>query len=222
MEGNLVAALFDLDGTLIDTEGQYTRFWAEIGDDLIPDGHAFALKVKGRTLKAIFEEFIPDPEVRRQVQQKLDDFEAQMQYPIIPGALEFLEDLRRHGVHTAVVTSSNQEKMRNVAAKVPHLLALFDRILTAEDFSASKPAPDCYLLGARTFGAPVDRCMVFEDAPNGLQAGMNSGIFTVALTTGYSSEALGGLCHHTEPDFLGMSYERACQLLAGYNARSKS
>ena len=112
--------------------------------------------------------------------------------------------------------------MRNVAAKVPHLLALFDRILTAEDFSASKPAPDCYLLGARTFGAPVDRCMVFEDAPNGLQAGMNSGIFTVALTTGYSSEALGELCHHTEPDFLGMSYERACQLLAGHNACSKS
>ena len=64
MEGNLVAALFDLDGTLIDTEGQYTRFWAEIGDDLIPDGHAFALKVKGRTLKSIFEDFIPDPEAR--------------------------------------------------------------------------------------------------------------------------------------------------------------
>ena len=92
--------------------------------------------MKGRTLKSIFEDFIPDPEVRRQVQRKLDDFEDQMQYPIIPGALEFLEDLRRHGVKTAVVTSSNQEKMRNVAAKVPHLLALFDRILTAEDFSA--------------------------------------------------------------------------------------
>lgn len=222
MEGNLVAALFDLDGTLIDTEGQYTRFWAEIGDELIPDGHAFALKVKGRTLKSIFEDFIPNPEVRRQVQRKLDEYEAQMQYPIIPGALEFLEDLRRHGVKTAVVTSSNHEKMRNVAAKVPHLLALFDRILTAEDFSASKPAPDCYLLGASTFGAPIDRCVVFEDAPNGLQAGMSAGIFTVGLATGYPSDTLGKLCHHTEPDFLGMNYERACSLLAEHNARQKA
>lgn len=222
MEGNLVAALFDLDGTLIDTEGQYTRFWAEIGDDLIPDGHAFALRVKGRTLKSIFEDFIPNPEVRRQVQRKLDEYEAQMQYPIIPGALEFLEDLRRHGVKTAVVTSSNHEKMRNVAAKVPHLLALFDRILTAEDFSASKPAPDCYLLGASTFGAPIDRCVVFEDAPNGLQAGMSAGIFTIGLATGYPGDTLGKLCHHTEPDFLGMNYERACQLLAEHNARKKA
>lgn len=222
MEGNLVAALFDLDGTLIDTEGQYTRFWAEIGDELIPDGHAFALKVKGRTLKSIFEDFIPNPEVRRQVQRKLDEYEAQMQYPIIPGALEFLEDLRRHGVKTAVVTSSNHEKMRNVAAKVPHLLALFDRILTVEDFSASKPAPDCYLLGASTFGAPIDRCVVFEDAPNGLQAGMSAGIFTIGLATGYPSDTLGKLCHHTEPDFLGMNYERACSLLAEHNARKKA
>lgn len=222
MEGNLVAALFDLDGTLIDTEGQYTRFWAEIGDELIPDGHAFALKVKGRTLKSIFEDFIPNPEVRRQVQRKLDEYEAQMQYPVIPGALEFLEDLRRHGVKTAVVTSSNHEKMRNVAAKVPHLLALFDRILTAEDFSASKPAPDCYLLGASTFGAPIDRCVVFEDAPNGLQAGMSAGIFTIGLATGYPGDVLGKLCHHTEPDFLGMNYERACQLLAEHNARKKA
>lgn len=222
MKGNLVAALFDLDGTLIDTEGQYTRFWAKIGDELIPDGHAFALKVKGRTLKSIFEDFFPNPEVRRQVQRKLDEYEAQMQYPVIPGALEFLEDLRRHGVKTAVVTSSNHEKMRNVAAKVPHLLALFDRILTAEDFSASKPAPDCYLLGASTFGAPIDRCVVFEDAPNGLQAGMSAGIFTIGLATGYPADVLGKLCHHTEPDFLGMNYERACQLLAEHNARKKA
>ena len=62
MERYLETALFDLDGTLVDTEGQYTQFWSEIGEELIPDGRAFALRVKGRTLKSIFEDFIPSPE----------------------------------------------------------------------------------------------------------------------------------------------------------------
>lgn len=217
MERHLYTALFDLDGTLIDTEGQYTRFWEEVGEELIPNGRAFAMKVKGRTLKSIFEDFIPDEQVRMQVQSKLDAYERQMQYPIIPGAMDFLADLRRNGVHLAVVTSSNLAKMNNVKARIPNLLSLFDRILTAEDFTASKPAPDCYLMGARAFHTPLDRCIVFEDAPNGLQAGRDAGIFTMGMATGYTPDALTDLCHHVESDFTHMDYERANQLLAEYN-----
>lgn len=217
MEETLQAALFDLDGTLIDTEGQYTRFWEEVGEELIPDGHAFALKIKGRTLKAIFDEFIPDPQVRQEVQRRLDAHEAQMRYPIIDGAMKFLTDLRRHGTRLAVVTSSNLAKMTNVRARVPELLALFDRVLMAEDFTASKPAPDCYLMAAAALHTPLNRCMVLEDAPNGLQAGMSAGIFTVGLATGYTPEALAPLCHHVERNFLELNYERADLLLSQYN-----
>lgn len=217
MEHILETALFDLDGTLIDTEGQYTRFWEEVGEELIPDGRAFAMKVKGRTLKSIFENFILDPAAQREVQRRLDLFEAQMDYTPIPGAMDFLADLREHHVHMAVVTSSNQQKMRSVREHMSHMLAFFDRVLTAEDFTASKPAPDCYLLGARVFGTPLDRCVVFEDAPNGLRAAMAAGIFTVGLTTGYPSGVVGELCNHMEPDFLALDYERANRLLDDYN-----
>ncbi|MGN0233953.1 MAG: HAD family hydrolase [Bacteroidaceae bacterium] len=217
MEQYLETALFDLDGTLVDTEGQYTRFWAEVGEELIPEGRAFALRVKGRTLKSILEDFIPSPEIRAEVQRQLNIFKRAMEFPLIPGVMEFLSDLRRKGVRLAVVTSSNKEKMRHVEARMPHLLSLFDRILTAEDFCVSKPAPDCYLLGAQVFGTPLERCMVFEDAPNGLQAGMSSGIFTVGLATGLASEVIRPLCHHVERDFLNLDFERANRLLADFH-----
>ena len=217
MERYLETALFDLDGTLVDTEGQYTQFWSEIGEDLIPGGRAFALRVKGRTLKSIFEDFIPSPETRAEVQRQLNIFESKMDFPLIPGALEFLSDLRRNGVRLAVVTSSNHKKMHQVEMRMPHLLSLFDRILTAEDFHASKPAPDCYLLGAEVFGTPLDHCMVFEDAPNGLQAGMSSGIFTVGLATGLAPEVIKPLCHHVETDYLNLDFERANKLLADFH-----
>ena len=217
MEKYLDTALFDLDGTLIDTEGQYTRFWAELGEELVPDGRAFAFKVKGRTLKSIFEDFIPDPSVQAEVRRRLEAFESTMDYTPVPGALDFLADLRRHGVRMAVVTSSNKAKMRNAEAKAAHLLSFFARILTAEDFTASKPAPDCYLLGAKVFDTPLDRCMVFEDAPNGLRAGMGAGIFTIGLTTGYPESVVGELCNHMEPNFLALDYECANRLLGDYN-----
>ena len=222
MEHIFETALFDLDGTLIDTEGQYTRFWEEVGEELVPDGRAFALKVKGRTLKSIFDDFIPDPTVQREVHRRLDDFEAQMDYPLVPGTMDFLADLRGHGTHMAVVTSSNQDKMRNVRARLPHLLSLFDRILTAEDFTASKPAPDCYLLGARVLGTPRERCIVFEDAPNGLRAAQTAGIFTIGLTTGYPREVVRALCNHVEADFLHLDYERANRLLADHNHHTQA
>lgn len=217
MEQYLQTALFDLDGTLVDTEGQYTQFWAEVGEELIPDGRAFAMRVKGRTLKSILEDFLPTPEIRAEVQRQLSIFESTMDFPLIPGAMEFLSDLRSKGVRMAVVTSSNQEKMSHVKARIPHLLSLFDRVFTAEDFSASKPAPDCYLLGARVFDTSLEHCMVFEDAPNGLQAGMNSGIYTMGLATSLAPETIRPLCHHVESDFLNMDFNRANRLLAEFH-----
>ncbi|HBE55018.1 MAG TPA: phosphatase [Prevotellaceae bacterium] len=220
MEKYLETALFDLDGTLVDTEGQYTRFWAQVGEELVPDGRTFALKVKGRTLKSIFEDYITAPAAQAEVRRRLSAFEATMDFPSVPGALDFLADLRRHGVHMAVVTSSDKSKMRNVEAKAARLLSFFDRILTAEDFTASKPAPDCYLLGAKVFGTPLDHCIVFEDAPNGLRAGMSAGIFTIGLATSYPREVISGMCNRVEDDFLHLDFMRANGLLADFTRRT--
>lgn len=202
-------ALFDLDGTLFDTEGQYTIFWGSIGRRFRPDIPNFEHIIKGTTLKQIFGRYFPDADVQAQILPLLEAYESQMKYEFFKGAREFIEDIRRHGVKCAVVTSSDAKKMSNVYRSMPDFESLFDRILTAEDFSASKPDPDCYLRGAAAFGADISECIVFEDAYNGLEAGMASGIFTIGIASGHTPEEIADKCHHVITTFEGLTYEKA-------------
>lgn len=236
----LKAALFDLDGTLIDTENQYSVYWGEVGRTYRPDIPHFENIIKGTTLTQILDRYIP-AEHQEAVRLGVDAFEARMNYDFLPGALEFILDLKRHGVKTAVVTSSDQKKMGHFKryceshlpegvelcslreAKGERLKAkgsldetesyLFDRILTAEDFSASKPDPDCYLRAAACFGAELDECIVFEDAFNGLEAGMRSGIMTVGLATYNPVEAIKDKCHIVLENLKGVTYDYFAELL---------
>lgn len=169
------------DGTLIDTEDQYTVIWGKICRKYRPDIPRLEYLIKGTTLVQIFERYFPNKADQVEIDQFLDKSEAEMDYSFYPGALAFIEDLKKNGVKCAIVTSSNQKKMASVRKAIANFDNLFDKVLTSEDFSASKPAPDCYLLGAKVFGCEKEECAVFEDAFTGLQAGMSSGILLSAL-----------------------------------------
>ena len=162
----------------------------------------FEQKIKGQTLVQIFEKWFPGQEgLQRAITAGLDAFERDMDYAYVPGVERFLQDLRQAGIRTAVVTSSNQEKMHNVYRKHPEFEGYFDRILTSEDFARSKPDPDCYLLGAEVFGLPVGRCVVFEDSFNGLKAGRAAGMKVVGLSTTNPAGTIADLCDVVIPDF---------------------
>ena len=209
-------ALFDLDGTLINTENQYTEFWERVGKELDLNIPNLAQIIKGRTLTSIFSNFIPSLELQKEISIRRDLFESQMQFPFYPGVLDFLEDVRKNGVKCAVVTSSNKAKMAAVKRKIPNFDELFDKVLTAEDFSASKPDPACYLYGAQVFSAQKCQCVVFEDAVNGLQAGMSSGMFTIGFATTNPRHVIAPLCHPVQDDFLHLSYADVEKLLEDY------
>lgn len=211
------AALFDLDGTLVETESQYTIFWGNTARKYRPDVPNLEYIIKGTTLVQIFDRYFPDPKWQEEITRGLDEFEENMHFPFIPGALEFLRDLKNHGVKTAVVTSSNKKKMEVVARTMPEFTALFDRILTSEDFAASKPNPDCYLKGAEVFGCDLSECIVFEDAFTGLQAGMSSGIFTIGVATYNSRDVIQDKCHHVIDNFEGLNYDNVAALLSNRN-----
>ena len=215
------AALFDLDGVVFDTEPQYTLFWEGRGKFYHPEVEHFAHKIKGQTLEQIFERwFDGQGEARREIVAALDDFERNMAYEYVPGVEDFLKALREAGIYTAVVTSSNEEKMRNVYRAHPEFKGYFDRILTAEHFTRSKPDPECYLLGAKVFGLPAARCLVFEDSFNGLKAGRGAGMKVVGLSTTNPAGQIQDLCDRVIPDFRGFAVENLLEMLdqTGNNA----
>lgn len=209
----LRVALFDLDGTLIDTESQYSLFWGAMARRYRPDVPQLEYLIKGTTLSNIYTTYFTDPKWQEEITRELITWESQMRYTFFPGVVSFLEDLKRHGVRCVIVTSSDQTKLANVRRQIPSFDSFFDKILTAEDFTASKPAPDCYLLGASVFEADVDECVVFEDAYTGLQAGMSSGIFTIGLPTGLTADAIADKCNYVLDSFEDITYERLVAIM---------
>ena len=189
------AALFDLDGVVFDTEPQYTVFWGSMCRLYHPEHPGLEHEIKGSTLDQIFDRWWAGPleSEREAVTQRLNDFEASMNYDYIEGLQEFLAYLRRNGVKTAIVTSSNRQKMDSVYRSRPEPSLLFDDILTSEDFTESKPSPQCYLRAAQRLGAEPQDCVVFEDSFNGLRSGRAAGMFVVGLATTNSREAIAPL-----------------------------
>ena len=195
------AVLFDLDGVIVDTEGQYSLFWKQIGEEYMPGMPDFALAIKGRTLTQIYDTYFPDAADRAAITERLNAFERQMDFPYIAGAREFLEALQAQGVPTAIVTSSNCDKMACLYARHPEIKNLVTAVLTAEDARRSKPAPDCYLAAAERLGADISNCIVFEDSPSGLAAGRASGAFVIGVSTSLASAEIEPLCDMYIEDF---------------------
>ena len=210
-----IAALFDFDGVVMDTETQYSLFWNKIGKQYFPQIEEFGRIIKGQTLVNIYAKYFAGMEKEQQdITARLNQFEKDMAYEYIPGVVDFMKDLRAHGVKMAIVTSSNDLKMANVYKAHPELKELVDRILTAEMFTRSKPAPDCFLLGAEVFGTVPQHCVVFEDSFHGLEAGNAAGMAVVGLCTTNPKEAIADKCKLVRPDFTAFSFEKMKALLA--------
>ncbi len=203
-----MAALFDFDGVVVDTETQYSVFWHKMGVDYL-GMEDLEKRIKGQTLVYIYDTFFSGMDKEQQeITIALDRFEREMSFDFIPGVEAFVSDLRRNHVRVAVVTSSNDKKMEVVYRAKPEIRTMFDHILTAEMFTASKPAPDCFLLGMKVFGTTPETTYVFEDSFNGLKAGMASGATVVGLATTNPRPEIAPLCHHVLNDFEGFTYDK--------------
>lgn len=176
------AALFDLDGVIVDTEPSYSIFWGGMGRDYNVGIDNFSDVIKGTTLTQILERYFPE-EVRAEVVEKLNQYEREMRYEIFPEVRDYLEGLRSRGVKCAIVTSSNLEKMDNLWKQQPWLREYFDVVITDEDVTLSKPDPQPYLIAAERLGIAPEDCVVYEDSYNGLLSGRRAGCRVVALAT---------------------------------------
>lgn len=190
----LEGVLFDLDGVLLDTEGDYTLFWESV-DRLYPT-HVdnFAQVIKGSNLETILNTYF-DKNDHEAVVELLNSHQDEMRYVFFPGAVQLLQRLNREGVRCCLVTSSDYRKMDAVFAAHPWFRDCFQAIVTGNMVSQPKPSPECFLLGAEKIGCDIAHCVVIEDSLNGIQAGVDSGAKVIALATTLPRASLEGKAH---------------------------
>lgn len=121
------------------------------------------------------------------VRQSLQDHGV----PWLPGIPEFFGHLRAEGIPFALVTSSYWRVVEVVAELAPH--GGFDAVVAGDDVERAKPAPDAYLLGAEKLGVDIRDCLVIEDSPSGITAGLASGARVLGIPCVLPVEARPGL-----------------------------
>lgn len=209
-----IAALFDFDGVVVDTEPQYSVFWNAQGRKYHPELPEFGRMIKGQTLTQIYDKYFAGmEEIQDEITFELNNFEQNMLFNYIPGVCAFIKELRAHGVRTAIVTSSNEEKMDKAYKAHPELRKSVDCILTADMFVNSKPDPECFLLAAEIFDTPSENCVVFEDSFHGLEAGRRAGMHVVGLATTNSAEQIRDKAEAVIQDFNEFSYEKMMSIM---------
>ena len=209
-----IAALFDFDGVVVDTEPQYTLFWDEKGKKYHPEIPDFGHHIKGQTLIQIYKQYFRQPEgLQDEITRQLLDYELTMHFEYIDGVVDFMKELREKGVKLAIVTSSNDAKMANAYREHPELKSMVDYIVTADRVTHSKPHPECFLLGAEMLGVEKDNCIVFEDSFHGIEAGNRAGMKVIGLATTNSAETIAAKCALVIPDFTDFSVEKMKSIL---------
>ncbi len=179
--------IFDCDGVLVDTERVANRIMAEMVSALgYPiTGPQCQQRFMGRTLESVkemVEELTGNPlpsDWPDQVRERdLEAFRAGV--PAIQGVAGVLDDLDRRGVPYCVGSSGKHEKMRTTLGSSGLLPRLEGRLFSAEDCARGKPAPDVFLLAARTMGHAPQSCIVIEDSVPGVLAAKAAGMRALA------------------------------------------
>jgi HAD superfamily hydrolase (TIGR01509 family) len=182
----LQAVLFDMDGLLVDTEPLWFDVELEVmaklggewtpGDQIAVLGSPSASAARYMIQRSGAE---ADPaEVGRWMDEGIVS-RVREQVVILPGALDLLEDLHAAGVPCGLVSASVRPMVDAVLARVG--AGHFAVTISGDDVSRSKPDPEPYLKAIEALGADASRCVVLEDSPNGVAAGLAACCWVVAV-----------------------------------------
>ena len=207
--------IFDLDGTLLDTEKLYRRFWVEAARQLgypMEDRHALMI----RSMAAIYAEPLLKREVcaefdyhavralRRQIMEAFIDENG---VDPKPGLLETLDAIRAKGLKIGLATATPEQRARKYLRMV-HAETYFDAVTCADMVRRGKPQPDIYLLACERTGIKPEEAIAVEDAPTGVQAAHAAGCLAVMIPDqDQPDDALRALCHAVLPtlnDLIGL------------------
>lgn len=189
------AVIFDMDGTLIaSTEADYLA-WKKLFEEhnkslsfreYVPLLGIKSAEVISRCLQLEGESL--NAALKRKFTYFEEVIEANGIHPV-PHADMFLQNVKQYPVKLALATSSRREKMKLVMQQM-NFLKYFDLIVTGEEVLNGKPFPDIFLIAAQRLGVSPDKCLVIEDAVNGVEAAKNANMKCIAITTTHASHLL--------------------------------
>ncbi|MFJ4345232.1 HAD family hydrolase [Pseudomonas sp. NPDC089401] len=192
----LTALLFDLDGTLTDTDTLHLQAFRQLLHDY--DGREltqaqFDAQVSGRSNGALFAELFPlaDAAQRQALAERKEALfrELAPELKPMPGLLRLLDHAQAWDVGVCVVTNAprlNAEHMLNAMG----LTSRFEHVLVADELARPKPDPLPYLTGLQRLEAVAGEALAFEDSLPGVAAASGAGIFTVGIATTQAPERL--------------------------------
>jgi HAD superfamily hydrolase (TIGR01509 family) len=188
---NIAAAIFDLDGTLIDSN----EAWFNAEKTILERNNIFAPDEPLKKMVLLtYEEIYPemkafglpydfDTFVSTMDSIVMDEYENNI--TLKDNAVEFLEHLRSKGIKTAIATSSTK-RICDMVLDSNGVRDLFDLVLTTADVGVGKENPEIYLRTAQLLNVPPDHCLVFEDRFLGVETAKKEGMKTVAVYDRYS------------------------------------
>lgn len=192
----LKAAIFDLDGVIIDSSAFHFQAWqllaSEVGLTISEEVFRETFGLPNRSILPVWlgRELKPE-DIQRLSDRKEALFRqvARGRLQPLPGAMELIRALHGQGFRLAIASSTPREN-RDMIADELGLWAYFPVILCANDVQRGKPAPDIFLVAAERLGVPPPHCLVLEDAVGGVEAAKAAGMKCLALTTTHPRERL--------------------------------
>lgn len=179
-------AIFDMDGLLFDTERMYRDSWKQSAQqfDLVhnPDFPRAVCGSSGTHMREIILQYYPQVDAKAFADDCILRVERELEthVPEKTGVRDILQYFKQHGVRVAVASSSKRATVLH-NLKQADILSYFDAVVSGDQVTHGKPAPDIFLLAAQQIGCEPENCYVFEDGTNGIRAGAAAGCTTIMI-----------------------------------------
>ncbi|HEY4334384.1 MAG TPA: HAD family phosphatase [Puia sp.] len=190
------AFIFDLNGTMVDDMKYHNVAWHSIlNDDLKANltREEVARQMYGKNEELLDRVFGKGKFSKEQVEtismKKERNYQAAFKphLELINGLPKFLEKAEKQGVRMAIGSAAIPFNIDFVLDNL-HLRHYFEAIVSADEVAISKPDPETFLMAAKLLGVPPEDCVVFEDAPKGVEAAMRANMPCIVLTTMHEKE----------------------------------
>jgi HAD superfamily hydrolase (TIGR01509 family) len=191
----LAAILYDLDGTIVNTDPLHFRVWQallrEYGIEI--DEEFYKNRMSGRLnpsiVRDLFPEFSPEEVIEFSDRKEAQFRELAAELSPLPGVLEMLAWADEQGLKQAVVTNAPSENAKHMLS-VLQLEHRFERVFISQEIGMAKPDPGPYLYALAYFGLNARQALVFEDSPSGIRSAVGAGIPTVGVASSQAPSEL--------------------------------